>query len=184
MNLQKVVLIMAVLSLASCSGGGGGSGAATPVAVQGNDYSGTYILAGIECFSSTTGTYTDSALLASYSTTMVISGNSYTSTTVAPSCQTVTTGKLVFNSDYTLSLSQMTVMSATGGSCNSVLQVSASPVNHITPTSASGVVTVGAPQADRLTNWIRNNTSGSIGIFSVFKTTNSADLCFFIYGKQ
>lgn len=174
--IKLTLLAFSGLLFVNCSGGGSSSGSS----LTGNDYSGEYTLSGVECYDSTTYAVTEVATLSGYSSSVSINKNSYSSSSASSGCSVKSTGTIVFNSDYTADINSR-VDSATNNACTSVFAISSN--NDITPKSAPTPITVGSSTAQN-TNWVRNNTTGSIGFLSVLKTTNSSDLCFLVYTRN
>lgn len=166
----------------SCSKGGGSSApAATTPAVQGTDATGTYNLSNIQCYNASLTTLTHATTyVAPHSDQVIVTGNSFTETLVAGACTTTFTGNILINSSG-MSVSNLTVGTATGGSC-----IASSSLNGstITPTSNSVAYTNGQSLGG-FTNasYIFNTSTLQLGILSIY-TDGSGGYCFIVYQKQ
>lgn len=183
MVLKILMSLSGLFCLSACSGGGAGGGLSS-VPVKGVDLSGIYSLAGVECYSQSTYQMTEYASFLGYTSVLTISGNSISSVSQTASCAAETNGRVVFNSDNTAEIGDMSYSSVSSGACTFSLNLSNTPTNTITPKALSTTVSRGQVEPGKTTNWVRNNSTESIGILSVYKAANPSDVCLLIYFKN
>lgn len=190
---MRFILVLAVTSFLSlgCSSGGGSSGGSSEngsgssATITGLDYSGTYISDRIACYNSGLTTLHTVGFLSSGTETIVIIGNSFTSTANSGACSVSISGTIQFSA-YTLTMPTRTVTAANGGGCTVTTALGNLPSNTVFPISTAGTYSVGQNlgMANEI-GYVYSSSTGNIGVLSTF--TNSAsptDLCFTVYIKQ
>lgn len=184
MLVKFMGLAAIAIFLNSCAKGGSDSPAAP--AIIGFDYSGTYIGNKIECYNSALTVMTTYAAITSGQSSIVINKNSQSGTQNAGACVVQYSGTIEFMPNAVLNIPSQTITSATGGGCTAITTLSNAPANTVTPASRSVAYSTGQVQAALMgAGYIRNPTSGDIGVLSVYKNSaDNNDLCFLILTKQ
>jgi hypothetical protein len=168
--------------MAGCGGNGGGGNESGQAAIEGLDFSGTYLSDGVFCFN-LSGVQTASATATGSSETLQINGNNYSTTTNAGTCTTTTTGKIIFRDDDTVTILDGRI-SVPSGTCTFKLDLYPSPPGSITPQTISSTSTNGEVVSTIPSAYIRTSL-GHIGLYSIFTVVGSpSDICFFMYLKQ
>lgn len=184
--MRRSLVALCAVGLMACSGEDAPGN--SPAAVEGADYSGTYSLAGVECYNSA-GTAQTAAADFTGSTsaeTITVSGNSATIKDTSGSCVGTETAKLVFTASDpsygTFALSNRSTSTSTGGTCSFGYTLNALSGGAITPSSFNNTFYQGAMPSPFSASYIRNSTTGTIGLFTVLQVSGSStDLCFLVY---
>ncbi len=176
----KPVHVLAVFALGSTS---------ASAAVEGQDFSGSYQLTDIECYS-TSGDLIQSATFLGYTNTITIVGNHYASFESSGSCVASTSGRIVFQSggstDFssgTFSVTQQT-LTVPAGSCTLDYNLSSSPSNDIVPKTLSNVKNDSGSAPDFSGAFLSDPSSGAVGIAAKYTVSNAtSDACFLVYDR-
>ena len=173
-----------IINIFSCSSGSDSS--PSSVFVVGTDLSGTYNLAGVECYNTTTGALAQTALLAMGTKDKItISGNSLTSDASYDGSLYSFASKVVFNGDNTVNMTERKFghVNFGTGSCTAGVGLGNNPVHSITPTIVTLTAQSGATMPNIVSSYVRNNSTGAFGLLSSM-TAGSNTLCFYVYTKQ
>lgn len=189
MKIMTLVLILVFIIGCGNSGSSGSTSAATTV--EGADYSGSYRLAGVECYNSSLSTLTASATLGSGSSTgtLTITGNTLKSkSTSQTGCISTTNAKIVFTAKSstigTVAITGQSTTTSTEASCPYTYSLSAVSGGTITPSSFSTSVTHNGTPSDVNADYVRNSSNSAVGLLSVLQVSgSSSDLCFLVYQK-
>jgi len=179
-----LVLLVSMVLTSGCqksdSGGSGGGSATAAAAIQGIDFSGTYILNKIECYNSALNLTNGSTFTGNFTDSVVVTGNTYVATTAEGNCTVTTTGNIIVNSDG-LTISNIQVTNATGGSCTIIETLTNT---NISPNALNTTYTLNEVIAG-VTNqpYIWNANAKVFGIPSIFTDGGAGDVCFEVLTK-
>lgn len=187
--MKQIAALFSLILLVGCGKGGGGGASST--SVEGTDYSGTYEFSGVECYNSSLTQLTSVYLSAASSPTerLAISGNTASTTDTAAGCSTQEQSKVVFTrqgTEYgTFTVTSRSVTTSPGGSCTLNFSLTKNSGSDLTSTTFSATYSNNSNPAGLTGEYLRNTSTGAIGLLSSLKVNGSpSDLCFLIYLKQ
>lgn len=178
---MKKYLLLGLLFLMGCGDGNGGGGSSssggnTPAVAT--HLNGTWKLSQFACLDSTLTNQTYSSVITNFHEhTLVLSGSNIHLTINSTNCLVTYTGTISYNSNY-MSLSTLTVQSATNNLCSQSYQMPTGITpNAVFVNQAPGNQVAGftnAPYLNQTRLWIRNS----------FSNGTAGDVCFDLYDKQ
>lgn len=160
----------------------------TITAIEGEDLSGTYRMVEVRCYSDNTLSATTARAepdSTSPTTNVTITGNSYQSRSIDPSCIATTKGRIVFTSSSdTVNFSEQTTTTSTAADCTHTTTLQSISGGTITPGSVGATTENNGTSPNSQASYVVSQADGSILLFSVFQVQGSpADLCFMVYLK-
>ena len=160
-----------------CGGSGSGSGAA---AVSGIDMTGTYSLNNVTCTNSSGIIVNVNAPTSVLNDVLTITQNTFSERVTDNVCTSVGTGSINFVSSSSVGFTNMSVSSATGGSCT----IHVTTNGPVTPNPLALVYTTGSVPPNIQGTYLYNTTSKVFYLLTNMTDGTPSDKCFFAYNKQ
>lgn len=149
--------------------------------VSGIDFSGTWNLTGVHCFNTAlSGTTTTATITNGFTESMVVTGNSFVTTSTISGCTVQVTGNIV-GGETGMNFDSRKVLIASGGTCglNMALSGGITPSNTLVMYTTNQVLT-------NYTNakYYYNTISKSLGVPTNHTNGSGSDTCLLMYSKQ
>lgn len=176
--MKKAIFCIGLL-LCGCGHSGNPGGSSNVVAVNGTDMSGVYIAHSVQCYNSALTTMTNASTYSgAFAETQTINGSDYTGIVSDGTCSVTTSGTIEFSND-SISISNLVVLGATGGSCTIDETLNGS---NISPATVSKTYSTGESLGD-INDVPYVQFQGGFGLETIY-TDGSGGYCFLMLEKQ